>query len=286
MIAKVFSVLTLLIAAGAAFLGMKGKELVDNLQGDLRDTKGKLATEISGHNKTKETLKATQADLEATKTDLEATRAKLVTSEMNLTTAKADLDAAKTSLDMKVMELAAIMEKLKAFGDVDINGLKGKIDEMTAKVKDQEAKIGTLEKEKNELTNAVASLEGTVKSKEDKIAQDTIKIDRWEKNFIQKGTRGRVMAVNPGWGFAVLSIGDKQGAAANKIMIVGRGGQAIGKVKITSVETNQSIADIIPGSFVKGSYVEPGDEVIFTGDDKVKTEVAAGEAVVSDLPKP
>lgn len=286
MIAKVFSVLTLLIAAGAAFLGMKGKELVDILQGDLRDTKGKLATEISGHNKTKETLKATQAELETTKGDLEATRAKLVTSEMDLAKTKTDLDATKTSLTMKEQELAAIKTELeKIGGSAKIEELGKQISELIAKTKDQEVKIGTLEKEKIELTNAVASLEGTVKAKEDKIAQDTVKINRWEQGFIQKGTRGRVMAVNPGWGFAVLSIGDKQGAAANKIMIVGRGGQAIGKVKITSVETNQSIADIIPGSFVKGSYVEPGDEVIFTGEDKVKTEVAA-EAVVSDLPKP
>ncbi len=286
MIAKVFSVLTLLIAAGAAFFGMKGKELVDTLQGDLRDTKGKLQTEISGHSKTKETLKTTQAELETTKTDLEKARANLVTAEMNLAAAKTDLDTTKTALAMKEMQLAEIQEKLAAFGKIDINELKVKIDEMTAKVKDQETKIGTLEKEKVELSNAVASLEGTVKSKEEKIAQDTTKINRWEQGFIQKGTRGRVMAVNPGWGFAVLNIGDKQGAAANKIMIVGRGGQAIGKVKITSVETNQSIADIIPGSFVKGSYVEPGDDVIFTGDDKIKTEVAAGEPVVSDLPKP
>ncbi len=284
MIAKVFSVLTLLIAAGAAFLGLKGKELVDALQGDLRDTKVKLTTEISGHNKTKETLKTTQAELETTKTDLESTRTKLRDTEMTLATTKTELDTTKTSLAMKEQELAGIMEKLKAFGDVDINGLKGKIDEMAAKVKDQEGKIGTLEKEKIELTNAVASLEGTVKNKEEKIAQDTVKINRWEKSIMEKGTRGRVMAVNPGWGFAVLSIGDKQGAAANKILIVGRDGQAIGKVKITSVEASQSIADIIPGSFVKGAYLQPGDEVIFTGEDKVKTDVVAGDATLPELP--
>lgn len=284
MIAKVFSVLTLLIAAGAAFLGLKGKELVDALQGDLRDTKVKLTTEISGHNKTKETLKTTQAELETTKTDLESTRTKLRDTEMTLATTKTELDTTKTSLAMKEQELAGIMEKLKAFGDVDINGLKGKIDEMTTKVKDQETKIGTLEKEKIELTNAVASLEGTVKNKEEKIAQDTVKINRWEKSIMEKGTRGRVMAVNPGWGFAVLSIGDKQGAAANKILIVGRDGQAIGKVKITSVEASQSIADIIPGSFVKGAYLQPGDEVIFTGEDKVKTDVVAGDATLPELP--
>ena len=286
MIAKVFSVLTLLIAAGAAFLGLKGKELVDALQGDLRDTKVKLTTEISGHNKTKETLKTTQAELETTKTDLESTRTKLRDTEMTLATTKTELDTTKTSLAMKEMDLAKIQAELDKIpgGAKRIDELVAQIADMAAKVKDQETKIGTLEKEKIELTNAVASLEGTVKNKEEKIAHDTVKINRWEKSIMEKGTRGRVMAVNPGWGFAVLSIGDKQGAAANKILIVGRDGQAIGKVKITSVEASQSIADIIPGSFVKGAYLQPGDEVIFTGEDKVKTDVVAGDATLPELP--
>jgi hypothetical protein len=280
MISKVFSGLTIAIAGAAVYFGLEGKKAVDNLQTDLKDTKGRLAAEISAHNKTKDTLKKTQEELETTKADLETTRGKLRETETALATTKTELDSTKTALAMKEMQLKEISDKLAAIGDVDINGLKGKIDEMTMKVKDQEAKIGTLEKEKIELTNAVASLEANVKGKEEKIAQDGVKIKRWEESFMQKGTRGRVMAVNPGWGFAVLSIGDKQGAAANKVMIVGRGGQAIGRLKITSVETHQSIADIIPGSFVKGTYVEPGDEVIFTGEDKVKTEVAAGTAPV------
>lgn len=288
MISKVFSILTLIIAGAAAFLGMKGKEAVDHLQSELSSTKNKYNSEVAAHGKTKDTLKKTQEDLEGTKSELESTKGKLRDTETALAAMKTDLDAAKTTLAMKEMELASITEKLKEFGNLDINGLKGKIDEMTAKVKDQEMKVGTLEKEKIELSNAVASLESQVKSKEEKIAQDTSKIKRWEEGFMQKGTRGRVMAVNPGWGFAVLSIGDKQGAAANKIMIVGRGGQSIGKVKITSVENNQSIADIIPGSFTKGVYVEPGDDVIFTGEDKVKADVIVGAAeragAGSDLP--
>ena len=285
MISKVFSALTIILAGVAVYFGMQAKEAVTALQADLKDTKGKLAAEISAHNKTKDTLKTTQAELEATKADLEATKGKLRETEATLATTKSDLDKAKTDLAMKEAQLADIQEKMKVFGEVDINGLKGKIDEMTAKVKDQEAKIGTLEKEKIELNNTVASLETNVKAKEEKIAQDTVKIVRWEKSIMLKGTSGKVMAVNPGWGFAVLSIGDKQGAAANKIMIVGRAGQSIGKVKITSVENNQSIADIIPGSFVKGMYVEPGDEVIFTGDDKVQTDVVVGDVTKPVLPE-
>jgi hypothetical protein len=73
----------------------------------------------------------------------------------------------------------------------------------------------------------------------------------------------------------VLSIGDRQGAAASKILIVTRDGQAIGKVKISNVEPSQSVADILPGTFVRGMYVQPGDGVIYTGEDKVRVEEAA-----------
>ena len=93
-----------------------------------------------------------------------------------------------------------------------------------------------------------------------------------------KGTRGQVLAVNAGWGFCVVSLGDKRGAAANKILIVTRGGQAIGKVRIINVEASQSVADIIPSSFARGMYVQPGDEVIYTGDDRVREEPAPADS--------
>ena len=287
MISKVFSGLTIVIAGAAAFFGMQGKEAVTNLQGVLATTKKNLSDEQSAHGKTRATLKTTQEKLETTEADLESTRGKLATADAALVTAKMEAEAALAAKMSLEMELAKIKE---AFKDVDptlLTNLKGEIEKMNVKIKDSETKIGTLEKEKIELSNTVSSLEGSVKVKEEKIAQDKTKIERWEQNIMQKGTRGHVMAVNSGWGFAVLSIGDKQGAAANKIMIVGRGGQSIGKVKITSVETNQSIADIIPGSFAKGVYVEPGDQVIFTGEDKVKSEVVSGVApagAVDSLP--
>ena len=286
MISKVFSALTIVLAGVAVYFGLQAKDAVTALQADLKDTKGKLVAETALRVKTQAELAATKTELEATKADLEATRGKLRETEATLATTKSDLDKVKTDLAMKDQQLASIQAELdKLGGGKKIEELGLQIAEMTAKVKDQEAKIGTLEKEKIELNNTVASLETNVKAKEEKIAQDTVKIVRWEKSIMLKGTSGKVMAVNPGWGFAVLSIGDKQGAAANKIMIVGRGGQSIGKVKITSVENNQSIADIIPGSFVKGMYVEPGDEVIFTGDDKVQTDVVVGDVTKPVLPE-
>ena len=51
----------------------------------------------------------------------------------------------------------------------------------------------------------------------------------------------------------------------NATMLVLRGGEPIAKARISSVETSQSIADILPGSVRKGVTVQPGDNVVFEG---------------------
>jgi hypothetical protein len=80
-----------------------------------------------------------------------------------------------------------------------------------------------------------------------------------------KGLEGQVLAVNPSWNFVVISIGDGAGVVPNAEMVVMRGGEAIAKVKITSVEKATSIADIVPGSIAHGVRVQPGDRVIYQG---------------------
>jgi hypothetical protein len=81
--------------------------------------------------------------------------------------------------------------------------------------------------------------------------------------MMQEGLEGRVLAVNPAWNFVVLSIGDRQGVVNNAEMLLKRGGQYLGKVRITSVEPSTSIADIVANTLPSGVAVQPGDSVIF-----------------------
>jgi hypothetical protein len=90
-------------------------------------------------------------------------------------------------------------------------------------------------------------------------------VDQYKNHVLRNGLEGEVLAVNQGWNFVVLSIGDRQGAVANAEMILERDGSQIGKVRITSVEPSTSVADIIPGSLARGVRVQPGDRVIFPG---------------------
>jgi hypothetical protein len=107
-----------------------------------------------------------------------------------------------------------------------------------------------------------------VKDAEEKYRAQVDEVERYRKGFAKIGLSGRIMAVNPGWNFVVLSVGDRQGAAVGATMLVMRGGSPIGKAKITSVEPSTSIADIVVGSVPEGYSVQPGDMVVYEGPRK------------------
>ena len=282
--AKIFSVLTLLIALGATFLGFKSKELVEKLQANAAIEHADLLKTRDDLKKTKAELKDTQDKLKATEEELASTKTKLRETEDNLKKTNDELTMTKTKLDETSIKLADLEKKIKEMVPDGGPDLKVQIEGMKAAKAELEAKVKTLEIEVAELKTTVETLSINLKSAEEKVANQGKVIKKYKDGIMDKGTRGTVMAVNAGWGFCVLSIGDKQGAAANRVLIVTRGGQAIGKVKITNVEASQSVADIIPGTFLKGTYVEPGDGVIYTGDDKVRIEEPEATPAATNRP--
>ena len=276
--AKIFSGLTLLAALAAIYFGFQSKALVEKLRVAAdREHTDLLSTRDNLKKKEKE-LEATKEELTVAKDELTKTKDLLTKAEAEAKKAVADLADANQKKDAAEAQYATVkksFDDLKAkFGEKDPEQIVQSIAAMETANKDLTAKVATLENDYASQKIVVESLTKEKKATEEKIASKEKVIDRYQKNIMQKGVRGHVLAVNSGWGFCVLSIGDRQGAAANKIMIVARNGQSIGKVKIINVEANQSVADIVPSSFVRGSYVEPGDEVIFTGEDKVREEPA------------
>ena len=63
----------------------------------------------------------------------------------------------------------------------------------------------------------------------------------------------------------VLDLGGRSGVNNNATMIIQRGGSLVGRVRVTSVEPSQSVADIIPNSVPAGIAVQPGDTVVYSG---------------------
>ena len=277
--AKLFSGLTLIVALVATFLGFQSKELVEKLRTAADRDHTELVDKRAKLIKTEKELAATKDELAATKDELGKAKDALVKAEEKQKAAEAELAAATKALTEKETQLATLKKSyddLKvAFGDKTPEEIAKEIDAMKTKRAELETKVAAMEKDGAEQKTVIETLTRNKQESEEKLVSQKKVIDRYKNNIVQQGLRGEVLAVNAGWGFCVLSIGDRQGAAANKIMIVVRNGQAIGKVKIINVEVSQSVADIIPSSFTRGAYVRPGDEVIYTGEDKVREEPAA-----------
>ena len=77
------------------------------------------------------------------------------------------------------------------------------------------------------------------------------------------GTKGNVVAVDPKYDFVILDIGENQGVLERAQMLVNRDGKLIGKVQITQVEPNRSIANVLQDWKQEGTEIMEGDQVIF-----------------------
>ncbi|MDB6136016.1 MAG: hypothetical protein JWM59_4259 [Verrucomicrobiales bacterium] len=78
---------------------------------------------------------------------------------------------------------------------------------------------------------------------------------------------GTVGAVNAELGFAVVNFGKNQGVTTDSRLLVKRGTQFIGKLRVAQVNANQTVADIVSGSVTRGFAIQPGDEVVFENNN-------------------
>lgn len=262
---KILLAIALAVIIGTATLGYLTMEKVKVLQSVLDTTKKDLAA-------TKETLRKTKEELKVRTEELAVANATIETRNKEIADLKGQID----DLNKKIAEAAAAMEAKTAAMDAlqkefdaykiatgldpkkpnqedspVVLALKADLVKAQAEAAESKALVDVLNAKKKELEDKMVVLEQYKKRKETEI--------------MRIGVGGRVLAVNGGWNFVVLSIGDKQGAAMNATLMVVRDGLPIGKVRITSVEPSSSIADILPGSVRKGVTIQPGDSVIFEG---------------------
>ncbi len=123
-----------------------------------------------------------------------------------------------------------------------------------------------LETELAEARQVEQTLNDRVASLDENLAKSTAKVKEYKMNAVRPGLSGKVLAYNPGWNFVVLSIGDNAGLKSGVNMLIARGGAVVGKVRVTSVEPNSAIADVLPGTLARGEQIQPGDTVMFQGN--------------------
>ena len=186
----------------------------------------------------------TQTDLENTRQDLENTRAELERTRGELEDARTQIVQLNDTIRSKDAELIEKGNVIAGLED-EKAALETQVAELNEKIGGLEDQVAQLEEENGMLENQLAKYEretaGTITMK--------------------TGTTASIVYANADWNFVIIDIGSIAGAQPNAEMIIHRNDNMIGKIRLSAVRDNISIAEVLP-EFQKETIKE-GDNVLF-----------------------
>lgn len=258
---KILLGVSALLIAVSAFFGFSAKSKIGDLRGTNATLTNNLTSEKAARAKSEAERKAAEEQVVTLTARTEALAKEVADAKSEADKALAQVTDLQTQLTARNEELTRLNAQI-AQGPAGTPGAPGagaeELTQLQTQIKDAQTKLAEAEEVNKTLTARANDAEARMK-----VLQD--QENKRQGKLAAKGLEGRVIAVNQGWSFVVLGIGDRQGVVPNVEMILVRGGQAIGKVRVSSVEPATSIADIIPGSLSRGVRVQPGDRVIYQG---------------------
>jgi hypothetical protein len=259
-----------LIFVSVALLGLSAVFAVLNLQ----KTRG-LRTEVVQSETARQTadqqrisrekqLKDREAAVAAANAKFGDTQNKVASAEAKLAKIQAEKNDLEGKLHANETEIVELRKRIAnadtpkpAAGDSPPSSTV----ELQAQLADARKQLDAAEREK-------VLLSDKMKVTQEKSTQlETEKKRRPAAGANTAGIRGTVLAVNQAYNFVVLSLGARQGVEANSEMLVLRGGSLIGKIRISSVEPATAIGDIISSTLARGVQVQPGDTVVYAGNN-------------------
>ncbi len=223
----------------------------------------KITTLVADRDTQKNDKVTAQTDLAKTKKTLDKTTKELTTTKQDLAKANDDLTKAQADnadLTKRNDGLAESLKKTQQERDTAQNNLAAwnALNIPIEKIKATLASLKTVTEERDSILQ------------EKKILFDEYTRVKTELEFINNpdkvpelpaGLKGKVLVADPKYDFVVLDIGKDKGVLKYGQMLVNRNGKLIAKVQIRSVDTDRSIANVMPGW--KISDVMEGDQVLY-----------------------
>ncbi|MGZ4966012.1 MAG: hypothetical protein ACXV8A_01370 [Chthoniobacterales bacterium] len=233
---------------------------------NLRETADRTAAERA---QTEQARVAKEKELQAREASVAAAAAKNAETETKVASAEADLIKTQqeradlqNSLKHKEDEIVALQKRLDETGAKELSPdalpMPGAGDLQT-QLEETRRQLDSAEREKQLLAEKIRSTDRRSAGGEGPRPRAAA-----PRN---PGLRGTVLAVNQAYNFVVLNLGGRQGVETNSEMLVLRGGTMIGKIRVSSVEPATAIGDIITSSLPRGVQVQPGDIVIYAGNN-------------------
>jgi hypothetical protein len=256
-------IVAILAAGGAAFFSISFSGKFKKVQQTRLETIAnhkQTSSEAEAIEKKLSDLKASLAAIavkkEETLQELDSLKAAGATFERDTSGLVATLKAQDedfAELNKVKEELARIMSGLGE--DVTIDTLGDKINEFGESINAQKAKLEELET----LTTAAVKLLATNRAELDRqVKRDIEKTSRQNRDSVESV----ISAVNQDWGFLVIAAGSNSGFSPQTPLIVERNGKALGRVRPSSIEPTQTIAEIDFDTLATGVRLQPGDRVV------------------------
>ncbi len=236
----------------------------------LQETKEELGATSARTESTEASLAQTKSDLSKSQEELAASTEENTKLQAQLKTAQTEAAQNKTLAEQSAQQLQekeTELEQLKT----DMTAKDTRIAELEASsvgsAPNDPSAVNTMEMETRitEQETLIQKLQGDLAASRSQLEEYKERESNRAAQVMRGGLEGKVLAVNQAWNFVVLSLGDRNGVVSNAEMLVKRGNQLVGKVRITSVEPSTSIADIVANSTPRGLVIQPGDNVIYVG---------------------
>ena len=226
---------------------VKVKKIIEETRAQRDDWHNKYTTTDQALTKTKKDLAATTAQLDQTKKDLATTKTNLV--------------AATKSIDDLKKQTSTLQDNL-ANAEKELSDTKILLQQYQAAFPTPQLAL-SVAKDMKALQDRMEAVEGEKKVLQRQLTRLQNELDVFKRPDhhveLPASLVGKVVVTDPKWDFVVLNVGEDQGVLENGELLVSRDGKLVAKVKITSVQKNQSIGNILPGKL--GEVLE-GDKVI------------------------
>ena len=223
---------------------------INTLQTDLANTQQQLSRTQSDLAKARRDAQAAKDLADKTAKELERTQQELQNAQQWAQQQRQRADRAEKELNRVRTDLTKAQRDLAAWQvlGVPVEEIQNRLAEL---VKARET-IAALQQENQLLLRKANNLRTRLMVYEG---------EQEPKVELPEGLKGKVIAVDPKWDFVVLDIGGKQGVLERGEMLVSRDGKLVAKVRITRVEEDRSIANVLPEW--KQADVRVGDVVIY-----------------------
>lgn len=166
------------------------------------------------------------------------------------------INSQKVEIDRLTKAIADVNAMLAEFGD----GITpGTISESIAALEKQR---DDLLKEMQEIEEVTAAAERNLADKRAEAMRLTQRATARNNQLRLNATEAVISAVNHDWGFVLIGAGSNSGFAPESSMVVQRDGRVIGRVRPSSIEPTQTVAEIEYSTMSPGVRLQPGDRVL------------------------